>query len=281
MQGFLYEDRLRIAAELDGAANIVSRFVYGTRTNVPEYMVKNGSTYRIMTDHLGSPRLVIDASDGTVAQQMAYDEFGRVLLDTNPGFQPFGFAGGLYDGDTGLIRFGARDYDATVGRWTLKDPSGIGGYDTNWYRYTSGDPVNFVDFGGEVALVLALPPALVALGDAALFTGGAIVAWASGAYLAESLSGDEDRDAADEEDEECPINVPMDPTESPGEGWEWRGNGPPGSREGSWYNPASGESLHPDFGHPSPIGPHYDYNRPGGGRGWRVPPGGGRMSPKR
>jgi len=40
---------------------------------------------------------------------MDYDEFGNVLLDTNPGFQPFGFAGGLSDQRTGLVRFGARD----------------------------------------------------------------------------------------------------------------------------------------------------------------------------
>ena len=34
---------------------------------------------------------------------------GNITSDTNPGFQPFGFAGGLYDTDTGLTRFGARD----------------------------------------------------------------------------------------------------------------------------------------------------------------------------
>ncbi|EYF08357.1 hypothetical protein [Chondromyces apiculatus] len=44
------------------------------------------------------------------------DGFGRVLLDTSPGFQPFGFAGGLYDPETDLVRFGARDDDADIGR---------------------------------------------------------------------------------------------------------------------------------------------------------------------
>ena len=34
----------------------------------------------------------------------------------------FGFAGGIYDPDTELVRFGARDYDPRVGRWTTKDP---------------------------------------------------------------------------------------------------------------------------------------------------------------
>jgi RHS repeat-associated protein len=144
-QGFLYEDQLRIAAELDGAGNVVSRFVYGTRVNGPEYIVKGGVTYRLVTDHLGSPRLVIDVNTGTVAQRMEYDEFGRVLTDTNPGFQPFGFAGGLYDRDTGLVRFGARDYDAMTGRWTTIDPLLFRGRAANLYSHVGNDPVNRID----------------------------------------------------------------------------------------------------------------------------------------
>jgi RHS repeat-associated protein len=79
---------------------------------------------------------------------MEYDEFGRVLVDTAPGFQPFGFAGGLSDGDTGVVRFGARDYDPTTGRWTAKDPIGFAGLDANLYGYTLGDPVNLIDARG-------------------------------------------------------------------------------------------------------------------------------------
>ena len=105
--------------------------------------------YRIFSDHLGSPRLVVNAADGTeIAQQLDYDEFGRVLTDTCPGFQPFGFAGGLYDPDTGLTSFGFRDYDAETGRWTAKDPLAFQGGDSCLYCYNGNDPVNRIDPSG-------------------------------------------------------------------------------------------------------------------------------------
>jgi RHS repeat-associated protein len=145
VQGFLYGNQLEPIAELDGNSNVVSRFIYADKAHVPSYMVKNGITYRIISDHLGSPRLVVNTADGSIAQRMDYDEFGNVTNDTNPGFQPFGFAGGLYDPHTQLTRFGARDYDAETGRWTAKDPIGFQGGDSNLYGYTLNDPVNLVD----------------------------------------------------------------------------------------------------------------------------------------
>jgi RHS repeat-associated protein len=54
----------------------------------------------------------------------------------------------MYDPDTGLVRFGARDYDPVTGRWTAKDPIGFNGGDTNVYGYGLGDPVNNVDPSG-------------------------------------------------------------------------------------------------------------------------------------
>ncbi|EQD68592.1 YD repeat-containing protein, partial [mine drainage metagenome] len=78
-----------------------------------------------------------------------YDVWGNVTSDTNPGFQPFGFAGGLYDADTGLVHFGARDYDPVTGRWTTRDPLGFAGGDTNLYGYVLQDPINLEDPSGR------------------------------------------------------------------------------------------------------------------------------------
>ena len=145
VQGFLYRDLLNPVAELDGDGQVVARFVYGSKHNVPAYMEKGGAIYRIVSDHLGSPRLVIDTATGAIAQRIEYDAFGRILTDTNPGFQPFGFAGGLYDPDTGLTRFGVRDYDAETGRWTAKDPIGFAASDVNLYGYVLNNPLNWMD----------------------------------------------------------------------------------------------------------------------------------------
>ncbi|MEP6650819.1 MAG: polymorphic toxin type 37 domain-containing protein [Lapillicoccus sp.] len=56
----------------------------------------------------------------------------------------------------------------------------------------------------------------------------------------------------------------QDPSVAPGPGWEWRGQGAPGSDRGAWYNPTTRETLHPDLEHGQPIGPHYDWRSPDG-----------------
>jgi RHS repeat-associated protein len=92
--------------------------------------------------------LVADGS-GNVVKRISYDSFGNILEDTNPSFKiPFGFAGGLHDHDTGLVRFGYRDYDPEVGRWTAKDPIGFAGGDTDLYGYVLNNPVNLIDTNG-------------------------------------------------------------------------------------------------------------------------------------
>ncbi|WP_435106924.1 RHS repeat-associated core domain-containing protein, partial [Arhodomonas sp. AD133] len=156
VKGWLYRDSLNPVAELDGAGNVTARFVYADKANVPAYMVKGGTTYRLISNHLGSVRLVVNTDTGDIAQRLDYGPFGQVTEDTNPGFQPFGFAGGLYDPDTGLVRFGARDYDPEVGRWTAKDPILFSGGDANFYGYVLQDPVNKIDSTGLVTFTMQL-----------------------------------------------------------------------------------------------------------------------------
>jgi len=105
---------------------------------------------QVINTPLKSARLVMDATTGAVAQRVDYGVFGNVLSDTNPGFQPFGFAGGLYDRESRLTRFGARDYDTYAGRWTAKDPILFAGGDSNLFGYVANDPVNWIDPSGLI-----------------------------------------------------------------------------------------------------------------------------------
>jgi RHS repeat-associated protein len=154
----LYSGQLSPIARLNDEDRVVEEYVYGSRVNVPEYMIKDGRKYRFITDHHstglmagpGSVRMVVDTHNGTVMQRTDYDEFGLIIdEDLAENWTPvlFGYAGGLQDRDTGLIRFGARDYDPMVGRWTSKEPLGFNG-SSNFYVYAENDPVNFVDVTG-------------------------------------------------------------------------------------------------------------------------------------
>jgi len=153
--GFLYGGP-RILAQTDAKNNIVSEFVYGSRVTTPDYMIFRGETYRIFSDQLGSPRLVVNAATGEIAERVDYDEFGNVVADSEPGFQPFGFAGGLYDRDTKLIRFGARDYSPALGRWTTRDPHLFAGGDPNLFAYAANSPVTYVDPSGFLTVSVGL-----------------------------------------------------------------------------------------------------------------------------
>ncbi len=108
-------------------------------------------------DQVGTPKVLTDAK-GRVVKEITYDSFGVILHDTLPDlFMPIGFAGGLADSDTGLVRFGYRDYDPAVGRFTAPDPLGDTGGDHDLYDYCIDDPVTLNDPTG------LFPPALYAL----------------------------------------------------------------------------------------------------------------------
>ncbi len=157
VEGFLYDGQLEPVAELDGSGNIVEQFVYGTRPNVPDYIIKSGVEYRVIADQVGSPVLIVNARTGAIAEQISYDAWGNITADSNPGFQPFGFAGGIYDRDTGLVHFGARDYDPLTGRWISRDPILFAGGDSNLYGYVLNDPINLLDPLGLYGLGYYLP----------------------------------------------------------------------------------------------------------------------------
>ncbi len=143
----IYQDQVRPAAEL-GSGDAVDRlFVYGLGSTATA-IVEGDDTFKIVTDHLDSPRLVIDANSGDVIDTSKFDEFGRVVDEAESELHPFAFAGGLRTSETDYVRFGARDYDTTTGRWTTPEPLGQVA-SGNVFEYAKGDPVNRSDHNGE------------------------------------------------------------------------------------------------------------------------------------
>jgi len=121
-----------------------------------------------------------------VVKQVDYDSFGNIIADSNATFAvPFGFAGGLHDQNTGLVRFGYRDYDPDIGRWTAKDPILFNGGDSDLYGYCLSDPVNWVDPNGRIFNFAA-----AGIGAAVGATAGAVSArYTGGDVLKGAISG--------------------------------------------------------------------------------------------
>ncbi len=138
---WLYAGQLHPIAEVDSIGKIIAYYH-------SSYMKRGDTLYRIIRDHLGSVRLIVNIGTGAITQRIDYDEWGNVTFDSNPGFQLFAFAGGLYDVQTKLVRFSARDYDAQSGRWMIKDPILFKGNTENIYSYVRNNPINYMDASG-------------------------------------------------------------------------------------------------------------------------------------
>ncbi|MCP4136470.1 MAG: hypothetical protein GY754_36210 [bacterium] len=147
VEKYLWEGKTKLLAVYDDADALLIRFEYAD-SNMPVAMTKNGFTYYLGCDHVGTLRIVANAS-GSVVKRIDYDAYGNIISDSDPAFTvPFGFAGGLHDRDTALVRFGYRDYDPDAGRWTAKDPIRFLSGTTDLYGYCSNDPINFTDPSG-------------------------------------------------------------------------------------------------------------------------------------
>jgi len=140
---YLYYDQVRPAAVLNADDSVRSVFVYAAGF-VPLYMQQGNDRFYLVTDDIGTVRMVVDGT-GQIVQTIDYDSYGNVVYIEDPEFDvPFGFAGGMSDYDTGLVRFRFRDYDPLEGRWTAPEPLGPQeGF--NPYLYVENDPVSLVD----------------------------------------------------------------------------------------------------------------------------------------
>jgi len=144
---WLYANGIAPIAELDGAGALVNRYVYATLGHAPDLVLHADTAYRVVTDQLGSVRAVVRTTDGAIVQRTDYDAWGVITADAGGTFQSLGYAGGLTDRTTALVRFGARDYEPATGRWTAKDPIRFRG-GLNAYGYVGNAPMETIDPSG-------------------------------------------------------------------------------------------------------------------------------------
>ncbi len=117
------------------------------------YVTLSDSKYHYyLKDHQGNNRVVINQS-GTVEETNHYYPFGGVFASTGNA-QPYKYNGKEYDSKKGLnwYDYGARHYDAVLGRFTTNDPLAEKYFNTGLYAYCLNNPVRFIDpTGGLVS----------------------------------------------------------------------------------------------------------------------------------
>jgi len=252
------------------------------------------------TDVLGSVRAVTN-QQGQVIRRHDFRPFGEELQATVPPPDKPLFTGKERDAETGLDYFGARYQRAGVGRFTSVDPlmtideNLVDPQRWNRYAYARTNPLRWVDPDGRMVF-LAIPliwqvgTAIVAAGSIYVSTPQGqqqvrAVVEGTGQLITKAVdrirtwvSNEDSAAKAKSEKSPAPATAPKtkdfeSPDSIPG-GWEWRGQGQPGSREGAYHNPKTKESMHDDRSHPDGRAPHWTYTDPKGvrwdnfGNGW-------------
>ncbi len=107
--------------------------------------LSDGKYHYYLKDHQGNNRVVINQS-GTVEETNHYYPFGGVFASSG-NVQPYKYNGKELDAKKGLnwYDYGARHYDAALGRFTTVDPSAENYYSTSPFTYCLNNPLNYID----------------------------------------------------------------------------------------------------------------------------------------
>ena len=162
---FVYDQNGQLLGEYSNTGATLREYVWLGATPVavftPDTVAANPPlVYYIHTDHLGTPRLVIDKNNQQRWSWIA-DPFGTAAANDNP--QSLGaftfnlrFPGQYADSESGLFYNYFRDYDASTGRYAQSDPIGLDG-GINTYSYVGSNPLSQTDPDGRLAFLAALP----------------------------------------------------------------------------------------------------------------------------
>ncbi|WP_294142925.1 RHS repeat-associated core domain-containing protein [uncultured Sanguibacteroides sp.] len=135
--------------QLEGAITSSGRVLVGTGS-------RTGNDIRyFLTDHLGSVRSIVDQT-GTVKERNDYYPFGTRYSQSGGNVDPTNRLkyNGKEDqttGNLGYLDYGARMYDAELGRWFSVDPMAESYYSLSSYNYCANSPVLFIDPDGQAS----------------------------------------------------------------------------------------------------------------------------------
>ena len=147
LTGFLYDNGILIS-EYDNGGSVSAQYIHGLGLghDVGSLICKQTAedTQYSFYNYRGD---VIDTLIGATITSYRYDAFGNLIDSSAP---EFGFSSKRYDASTSLSYFGARYYDASLGRFISRDPMGyIDG--PNMYIYCSNNPIGHIDPFGTTA----------------------------------------------------------------------------------------------------------------------------------
>jgi RHS repeat-associated protein len=150
---YSYDEAGHITGEYGSTGTMQAEYIYLDGT--PVGVAKGSTLSYIESDHLGTPRQVIDRTRNVAIWK--WDLLGNTFGATAPNQDPdldstqfvlnLRFPGQYYDAETGLIHNGWREYDKDSGRYTQSDPIGLGG-GASTYAYVDGSPLTYVDLSG-------------------------------------------------------------------------------------------------------------------------------------
>ena len=118
------------------------------------YVTLNDKKYHYyLQDHQGNNRVVM-SQDGSVEETNHYYPFGGVFASSG-NVQPYKYNGKELDTKKGLdwYDYGARQYDAALGRFTTVDPMAEKYYPESPYSYCGNNPIMFIDPDGHMKVI--------------------------------------------------------------------------------------------------------------------------------
>ena len=161
---FVYDQQGQLLGEYDSSGNTIREYVWLGSTPVAVFMPDPADptgqanpplVYYVHTDHLDTPRVVVDMNNAIRWRWLA-EPFGTTAPETDPSSLGaftlnLRFPGQYADQETGLFYNMARYYDPSAGgRYTQPDPIGLAAGSSSLYAYVNNQPTKFVDPKGLI-----------------------------------------------------------------------------------------------------------------------------------